>query len=387
MITATSKLLPEKSTRWSLKSVGQGAYIKLLLILCVYSTVLLWLRVGWPLGSLFFERKNEKNTSLPFLIDFNCLQALNEHRLCDGPVRVATIWDDDESYEKNNSDYFETTYQIGRLNDVDYLMFVPLNRKNATFVQRAVPTSDRFKLRVVNFTDGRSFHLHVPLEIDSFLRHWQNGYFRDCLGLDMKRKARKQTISLSEAKVQFANFRKTIDRKNATVFILAGTLLGWYRECTVISHTTDSDFGLLSTELTSEIVKRIETKYTMIHKLGLPSDSLELTFMLGNIRADLFVVYSLNETNSYTTVVSFKERKTLMAIYPRLTNLCTGDLLGILVYVPCNVEEVLQTDYGPNWRTDRPSSNYSYLQAPNVISFLEHSKKEFAKRVVTYGNK
>ncbi|KAI6212484.1 hypothetical protein M3Y94_00030900 [Aphelenchoides besseyi] len=219
-----------------------------------------------------------------------------------------------------------------------------------------------------------------------FLRHWQNGRFLDCLDLNMKRESKQQTISLSEAKVQFANFRKTLDRKNATAFILAGTLLGWYRECTVIPHTVDSDFGLLSTELTSDIVKRIETKYTMVHKLGLPNDSLELTFMLGHIRTDLFVIYGLNDTNSYTTIVSFNERQTLMAVYPRITSICTGDLLGTLVYVPCNVEEVLNTDYGPNWHTDRPSSDYSYLNAPNIIAFLKHSKKEFAKRIVTYSN-
>lgn len=39
------------------------------------------------------------------------------------------------------------------------------------------------------------------------------------------------------------------------------------------------------------------------------------------------------------------EKKKFRWIYPLISQICTGDLLGRLFHVPCNIEEVLKVCY------------------------------------------
>jgi hypothetical protein len=47
--------------------------------------------------------------------------------------------------------------------------------------------------------------------------------------------------------IQFENLllaKKVLDSINVKFFLSHGTLLGWYRECGIIEHTTDVDLGI-----------------------------------------------------------------------------------------------------------------------------------------------
>ncbi|KAI6221875.1 hypothetical protein M3Y99_01528000 [Aphelenchoides fujianensis] len=238
------------------------------------------------------------------------------------------------------------------------------------------------RLHALDGADGRV--VRVPANSPRFLRNWANARFVQCLNLRVDRDGSEPRIPLS-AWSEAAAFRDLLDQSDATTFLIGGTLLGkssrWYRECGLIPHTHDLDFALHSSELTAELVDEIGEKHPLKYTLGALRDSFELTMRLGGSLTDLFTVYPLNGTHSYTTVVDFKRKRTLMAVYPRISRLCTGLLLGSLVHVPCNVPEVLEADYGPNWREDRPSGNYTYLKAPNLVPFLEHTDEEFEQRV------
>ncbi|KAI6227717.1 hypothetical protein M3Y99_01222400 [Aphelenchoides fujianensis] len=243
------------------------------------------------------------------------------------------------------------------------------------------------QLHALDEADGRP--VRVPANTRRFFRNWLNARFVECANLRVDRPRARPLIPLS-AWSEAAALRDLLDENDATLFLLGGTLLGkfipfriagWYRECGLIPHTRDLDFGLRSSELTADLVRRIERRHRLKHKLGALADSFELTTWLAGVQTDLFAVYPLNETLSYATVVDFERRRTLRAVYPRISGLCTGLLLGALVHVPCNVREVLEADYGPKWREDRPSAGYSYLNAPNLVPFREHTDEEWEKRM------
>jgi hypothetical protein len=100
-----------------------------------------------------------------------------------------------------------------------------------------------------------------------------------------------------------------------------------------------------------------------------------LTFTVGKNSppVDLFTVYSLNKTHDYLTVFDFGEHSSEQAVYPAIRDICSGDLHGKLVKVPCNAEEVVIAEYGPKWKIDFPSSEYNYLEVfldPILYNYL-----------------
>ena len=122
---------------------------------------------------------------------------------------------------------------------------------------------------------------------------------------------------------------------------------GWYRECSLIPHTQDIDFGILVRDATASRIDAIKRRYEMFHALGSLEDSLELTFYLKTpnnykAQADLFVIYSLNSSLDYSTIFDFHHYEIQRNFYPKIKRICTGALHNTLVWVPCNVEALLQ---------------------------------------------
>lgn len=87
----------------------------------------------------------------------------------------------------------------------------------------------------------------------------------------------------------------------------------------------------------------------MIHILGDqkdPESPLELSFRLEDVQIDLFLMRTLNATHEYFQVFKLSEPvQRYKAVFPRVTELCASDMHGFLVYVPCNVEEVLEVGF------------------------------------------
>jgi hypothetical protein len=57
---------------------------------------------------------------------------------------------------------------------------------------------------------------------------------------------------------------------------------------------------------------------------------------------DLFVIYPFNKTTDYLTVFDFEWLQAQYNLYPSISEICSGDLLGVLVRVPCNAEALLR---------------------------------------------
>uniref|UniRef100_A0A1I7UVK8 LicD family protein n=1 Tax=Caenorhabditis tropicalis TaxID=1561998 RepID=A0A1I7UVK8_9PELO len=128
-------------------------------------------------------------------------------------------------------------------------------------------------------------------------------------------------------------------------FLNGGTFLGWYRECSVIPHTTDMDIVNDSFEL------------TLIPKTGFKTP------------IDLFLMYKEfnNGTENRwvggltTTGVKYKY------IYPEYDPFCAGDLMGHLFWITCTPEQKIKKEYGPYWYLDENSSKYIWNAAKNSI--------------------
>ncbi|VDM28379.1 unnamed protein product [Toxocara canis] len=87
------------------------------------------------------------------------------------------------------------------------------------------------------------------------------------------------------------------------------------------------------------------------------NDSLELSVYSDSIKIDLFFVFH-GEENDWVGGMIVSRRAKLKWIYPRINRLCVGDLHGVLFNVPCNVEEVLEADYGSNWTIPHQTSSF-----------------------------
>ncbi len=96
-----------------------------------------------------------------------------------------------------------------------------------------------------------------------------------------------------------AGYLESINKHYALV---AGTLLGWYRDCGIIPHTTDMDVAITDNEYENGIKKHfINNK--LIHLLiehGLREVMYEMRLSGAHIVLDLFIFYRQNETHSYS---------------------------------------------------------------------------------------
>ncbi|KAF8385683.1 hypothetical protein PRIPAC_74825 [Pristionchus pacificus] len=142
---------------------------------------------------------------------------------------------------------------------------------------------------------------------------------------------------------------------------------GWYRECSLISHTSDVDFFIRAEDYNPSILADLDAKespYKVNRIFGLPKDSYELTVLVkksSDVSIDFFFLYT-NSNESYVGGLDWYTRRKFKWSYPRITHLCTADLLGHLFHVPCNVKEVLDMEYG-NWQEDAASKDFVWYKS------------------------
>ncbi|CDW57134.1 LicD domain containing protein [Trichuris trichiura] len=181
-----------------------------------------------------------------------------------------------------------------------------------------------------------------------------------------------------------AYFRDLLLDLNITPYLFGGTLLGWYRECSIIPHTSDLDMAasisLYKPGLIHALLK--ETRLVLYWVLGkvLPSDSLELSVLTKSGKIDLFFVYN-NGNSSWVGGMIPPSRRKLRCSYPKISRLCRAELLGELFSVPCNVVEVLNADYGTNWSRTIEDKTFIWYKSHRNVQHLEKYSDTEWKRV------
>ena len=72
----------------------------------------------------------------------------------------------------------------------------------------------------------------------------------------------------------------------------AGTLLGWYRQCDVITYSGDVDFGIFIHDYDARLIAEFQRAgLELMHLFGKTTDSFELSFAFGEMKLDLFFFY------------------------------------------------------------------------------------------------
>ncbi|CAM1332017.1 Uncharacterised protein g10747 [Pycnogonum litorale] len=221
--------------------------------------------------------------------------------------------------------------------------------------------------------------MNIPNDPLSFLLNIEYSRFLECNRSRVENFFRKYPDSAKRnyemedrGKSVIKKMQRMAKNHRVPIFISSGTVLGWYRECGFIAHTTDVDFGIFHRDLTKRLENELRKSDLFWFTLGQPDDGFELKFR----QTDLFVFY--HDNNSYwTSVVGFSGHAVYRLTYPKFT-LCTAELLGELVKLPCEIDSYIETEYGKNWI--EPIVDFNYLVHPHNIKFHRHvPASEWAK--------
>ena len=167
-------------------------------------------------------------------------------------------------------------------------------------------------------------------------------------------------------------------------------ILGWYRDCGIIPHTTDVDYAMFIEDYELELRRAFQGRKSirLVKSFGIDNEALELRFHDDFFQADLFFLYKQNlshmymgyhsNTGYYRYSTIFKLHNNLLLIfylrqwYTIFSEVCSGDLLGLKILVPCEPNNILTQDYGTNWSIPVSSGGRFYNMAWN-------EKKKFSK--------
>ncbi|GMS90376.1 hypothetical protein PENTCL1PPCAC_12551, partial [Pristionchus entomophagus] len=220
-------------------------------------------------------------------------------------------------------------------------------------------------------------------DVQAFLEDWKFARFIECQVLLKRNPTEPRTIPLSLMR-HLAEMRDFIKQRGARLILAGGTLLGWYRECSLIPHTPDIDFFIRAEEYSPSILADLDSRwssYNVLRIFGTPIDSYELTLNVKKARIgdynniDIFFLYT-NAIESYVGGLDWNSRKKYKWSYPRMDSFCTADLLGHLFHVPCNPKEVLDKEYG-NWQQDSPTADFVWYKTHrNVKENGEYTPNE-----------
>ncbi|TKR95403.1 hypothetical protein L596_009578 [Steinernema carpocapsae] len=218
----------------------------------------------------------------------------------------------------------------------------------------------------------------VPSNIPRFELWWKNGRFLSCnetlaqrfSGNSSSKAPIIKPLHIQNLKI-FTDMLLDSEQIPALSF---GTLLGWYRNCGMIPYTTDIDINVHVSQYSDEFVESLRNRedYRLLRFIGAKEHGLEITVKIPgspgrvkNSRVDVFYISTVNA--SYDAASGTFPRgddgwARLKYLIPKYTDkdLCTGDLMGHLFFVPCNFMDVIVAAYGKTGWIE-PQENYNQL--------------------------
>ncbi|KAG8192762.1 hypothetical protein JTE90_009782 [Oedothorax gibbosus] len=248
-----------------------------------------------------------------------------------------------------------------------------------------------------NVTDKALKNVSIPSNPQYFLFEMASSRFLECNssiasafskhnGADVQKKSRSP-VELSRFKkrtvVALRQLKAKLNPLLIHFWIWSGTMLGWYRECGVIPYTSDVDFAAWAEEVDNldQVVKLFsDDKHLKLkQRMGIVEQGLELNLNCYKVRVDLFFLYK--ESNG-TWYAGHRPSKGYYFKYhhPNFT-LCSAELLGHKVMVPCQTEGVIAMEYGAKWMVPVAKWNYEHSiwnRGPNI-----YWEKDMLKTVYT----
>ncbi|XP_033127463.1 fukutin-like isoform X3 [Anneissia japonica] len=255
-------------------------------------------------------------------------------------------------YERSSLYFWKAPLKLPELSSLN---LQEIYLQNGTF---ASPYSAAIKKAEVTEIKIDGIFLKVPKRPNQFLTSLKNSKFLECnyqqaeefyraypkdeslVALDFKSKA-VQVISQGQ---------KILDELGVPFWLSSGTCLGWFRECNIIPHSKDVDFGIWVVDYKQSIISAFEMNGWMLkHILGKVEDSFELSFLHNNgLKLDLFFFYEEKDHvwNGGTDVYTAAKYK---YSFPKFS-LCWTEFQSMLVRVPCETQPYIEANYGKYWR-------------------------------------
>ncbi|KAJ6225188.1 hypothetical protein RDWZM_003733 [Blomia tropicalis] len=252
---------------------------------------------------------------------------------------------------------------------------------------------DPFKLKLIYLSD---IFILIPDDISHFLSQLFTSRYLHCPPERNDQWLNKYNIKEEPSVVEYfrcsmLGLKGLLREMRMEFWLKAGSLLGWARQCNVIPYTEDSDFGTWAkyakkigeTELTKEFSEHSpKHSIELLFQFGRAHNSIEYSFTLmnhsDNWKIDLFFVYH-NGTH-FTTSLHFPTRGQWAKLFYPPYELCSVVLFGYKLLAPCNYEDVLSIEYGPNWH--EPVIEWDWVESsqnlgPWMVSPLRGFFKSF----------
>ncbi|KAI1713368.1 plasmid pRiA4b ORF-3-like protein [Ditylenchus destructor] len=320
----------------------------------------------------------------PVVVDINCLLLIHEKKVYESnePVMISST---------ENADLLSHgVIPLERLSFIDDLVkdYVVIHYKDGSRAFRRFHTE--MSTLAYKHPNGTvtEIEVYVPQHIPDFIRQYRIGKFLECgtrkvKGRSMFMEMFPRRISLSFIE-DMAKFRDILWDYEITAFLFFGTLLGWRRECSIIRHTSDVDFAAFVEEYKPKLLEDmtqgnlgdIFRPYVLFENPTNVAIEIKLT-VSRSTSMDLFMVFS-NRTTNLSDVYGVRSQNPVRFRFPLVSadNLCAGDLLNRLMYVPCNVDQLLEASYGEDWDVDKP--NQKWYTDQNAKTLYKYNRSHWS---------
>ncbi|KAF1757136.1 hypothetical protein GCK72_013591 [Caenorhabditis remanei] len=312
----------------------------------------------------FLQKLQGKVSVSVLLIDMDILEIIGQNRcnqlkMYETPIQVATNSRKDLNFIHRNlfePFFFESNEQK------DYLEF-------DTKPRRIIPK---------NFETMKFGNIAVPMKPFRFRKYWEKSRLIECSNTTMNRNEieKKRRINLQSSVSEMSRLRDLLIQYDMYPFIVEETLLGWYRECSIIPHTQDIDFAIMATEFNSKFVNDMRegrTNFKLTRRLG-GLDSLELTVTPRHgykLNTNVFFMYRYkNETggNEFNWISGLcGDGEKIRYNFPLFEPICSADFHDHLVWVTCDPKKAIIHEYGEKWYENVPTKNYSCYESVNNV--------------------
>lgn len=231
----------------------------------------------------------------------------------------------------------------------------------------------------------------VPYRINMFLKEHENSQFIECDQESADKFVQEFTSKNTDEEITFQNnarhilriTRKVLNKLKVSFWLSSGTLLGWYRQCGIIPHTTGVDIGIWIRDYRHDIIDEIEKNGLMLKNIyGKKEDSYYISFTDSNyIKLNIFFFYD-EENFSWNGVTRAHDGAKFQFIFPKFT-LCWTEFLNTKVRIPCETRSHIEANYGQDWKTPLKQWIW-YASPPNVIPRGYWDKREWDEVIQTF---
>ncbi|CAI5443804.1 unnamed protein product [Caenorhabditis angaria] len=345
-------------------------YFLIFLITCLFILTIMFYKTSTKLQSFVMTKNIPQNK------EENCLKIEDLQKNLDIPILIL-----DEKYlEKFQNKSCEEIRKIEIAVDLKYSE----NRKilqdprfKIIFFENSTAKDFLNLITVPRKIIPKRFEVHhfgnliIPENIPIFLEFLKRSTFLECQNITISRKDQKAKLDAQKSVNVLAELRDLLLDFGMFSFLNCGTFLGWYRECSIIPHTSDMDLTIFIEDINADILNYFETEnstFILSRKFGRLNDSLEFTVYSKSgyrVKTDIFFMYSdfENGTNMNWIGGTGGNGQKYKFLYPDYDPWCAADLLGHIFWVTCTPEYYVKFEHGEFWYKDVPTSHYHWANS------------------------